>query len=78
MPVKLTTDKFWMVMRLSQTSDEVQQIDSLPHRKHHARELAVREAERLAERFPNARAFVVLEAISITLPTPKYTTINTF
>lgn len=64
-------EQFWMVMRLSKASDEVQQVDSLPHRKHSTREAAIKEAERLAEQSPNARGFVVLEAVSLVAPVPK-------
>lgn len=55
--------RFWMVMRLSKSSDEVQQVDSLPRRKHQTAEQALEEARRLAGANPNARGFVVLEAV---------------
>jgi len=55
--------KFWMVMRLSKSSETLQQIDSLPHKKFATRLNAEVEARRLAEQHPNARGFVVLESV---------------
>lgn len=49
-------------MRLSKRSD-LQQIDSLPHKKHLNRLDAEAEAIRLTTANPNARGFVVLESI---------------
>ena len=63
-------DKFWMVMRLSKSSETLQQIDSLPHKKHPTFDLARAEAQRLAGLYPNARGFVVLEAIEFVEKTP--------
>lgn len=51
-----------MVLRLSKNGS-VQQIDSLPHKKHASRFLALNEAARLAKKYPNAHAFVVLECV---------------
>lgn len=62
--------KFWMVLRLSKTSDEIQPVDSIPHRKHQTFEAAHTEAARLAKQHPNARGFVVLEAAMFIRNTP--------
>lgn len=63
-------DRFWMVLRLSKSSNDVQQVDSLPHTKHPTFDLAHAEAQRLAEQYPNARGFVVLEAIRLVEKAP--------
>lgn len=63
-------DRFWMVLRLSKTSNDVQQVDSLPHTKHPTFDLAHAEAQRLAEQYPNARGFVVLEAVRLVEKAP--------
>lgn len=63
-------DRFWMVLRLSKSSNDVQQVDSLPHKKHTTFDLAHAEARRLAEQYPNARGFVVLEAIRLVEKAP--------
>lgn len=62
--------KFWVVMRLSKSSDEVQQIDSLPHKKWAEFTDARLEAQRLTHEHPNARGFVILEAVELVKKTP--------
>jgi hypothetical protein len=67
--------RFWMVMRLS-TNDEVQQPDSLPRFKHSTLESAIEESQRLAESTPGARGFVILEALFVTTPVVRTSSIT--
>ncbi len=54
--------KFWMVLRLSNSSDKLQQVDSLPHQKYSSQFEAESDAQTLADKNPNAKGFCILES----------------
>ena len=58
--------EFWMVMRLS--GKEVQQIDSLPHKRYGSLEAAERDALRLTKENPNAKGYVILKLVAAFTP----------
>lgn len=62
------SEKFWCVMRLSNSSASLQQIDSLPHRKYQTQSEAKSEAQRLANKNRNAKGFCVLECVEVATP----------
>lgn len=67
------TEPFWFVMRLSNSSDRLQQIDSLPHIKHGSFGEAVTEAARLVKTNPNARGFAILKCEALITPVKENT-----
>ena len=62
---------FYMVMRLSRSSEDVQQVDSLPHKKYATYTEAWRESNRLCFAAPNAAGFVVLKCVGGCLNKPS-------
>lgn len=63
---------FWMVMRLSQSSGVVQGFDSMPNCKHPTKTSAMAEAARLANQWPNSKAFVVMQCVGGVAPLPRF------
>jgi hypothetical protein len=62
--------EFYMVMRLSRSSDTEQAVDSLPRKKYPMLAAAMKDANVLTIRNPNARAFVVLKVVGGYAPIP--------